>query len=308
MVCPRCRNDSDNERLGQVENIQQLKTSGLFTTHGFTIPIRCGKPVTIVFFGDVHRDSPAHDEEKWKSDLDYWRGLKNAWFFGMGDYLDSTSTTEREMLGNISPKLHETFRNDVQALQLAKIEKIAKELSFMRGRIIGMLNGNHYFEFQSGMNGDQKLCELLGAKYLGVCSLVRISFANFGRIVTRDIFAHHGQGASRLIGGSLNRVAQMFEGVEADIVAMGHDHNRAIVPGTPRMFLGPNSKGKNHRICTRETWVIRSGSYLRSYEPGRASYNVDSQRPGRSLGHVAMQITHRVNHGMSATLEIKGVC
>lgn len=283
-----------------------MKTGGLFTTHSFTIPVKSSDPIHLVFFGDVHRDAPSHAHEKWQADLDYWRGLKNAWFFGMGDYLDSTSTTERECLGNISGKMHETFRNDIQALQLAKVELVAKELAFMRGRIVGMLNGNHYFEFQSGMNSDQKLCELLGAKYLGVCSFVRLSFNRHGRFISRDIFAHHGQGAARLIGGSLNRVAQMFEGVECDIVAMGHDHKRGIVPGTPRLFLSHDSN-KGLRLCSRETWVIRSGSYLKSYEPGKANYNVDSQRSTCSLGHVEMLVTHCTGTKMKARLDIKGV-
>lgn len=281
-----------------------MKTSGLFTTHGYEIPIRAGKTVRIIFFGDVHRDAPSHAIEKWHDDLAYWRSLKDAYFFGMGDYLDSTSTTERECLGNISGKMHETFRNDVQALQLAKIELMAKELSFMRGRIIGMLNGNHYFEFQSGINSDQKLCELLSAKYLGVCSFVRLRFSSFGRFITRDVFAHHGQGAARLVGGSVNRVAQMFEGAECDIVAMGHDHHRYAVPGTPRMFLMNDSK-HSLRFCERETWVIRSGSYLKGTKPESVSYNVDAQRANRNLGHVEMQVTMRLSGKMQMNLEIK---
>lgn len=223
----------------------------------------------------------------------------------MGDYLDSTSTSERECLGNISTKMHETFRNDIQALQLAKVEMMAKELTFMKGRIIGMINGNHFFQFQSGINSDQKLCELLSAPYLGVCSFVRLTFEYCGRRVTRDIFAHHGQGAARLIGGSLNRVAQMFEGAECDIVAMGHDHKRAAVPGTPRLFLYNVGEGEL-RLRTRQTMVIRSGSYLKSYEPGKVNYNVDSQRPTCDLGHVELIATLR-NGSRDPEIEIKAL-
>lgn len=291
------------------ESDDSLKTSGVFTTHGFTIPVKSGSPVKIIFFGDVHRDSPLHAHEKWQEFLAYAKTQKNAYFFGMGDYLDSTSTTERECLGSISPKMHDTFRNDIQQLQLAKIELMAKELAFMRGRIIGMLNGNHYFQFQSGINSDQKLCELLGAKYLGVCSFVRMTFEAHGRRHTRDLFAHHGQGAARLIGGSLNRVAQMFEGVEADFVAMGHDHKRGIVPGQPRMFLGAYSpQSKQYELKHRETWVIRSGSYLQAYIPGESSYNVDSCRAPSSLGHVELVVTIQDSgHRGEARIDIQSI-
>ena len=176
-----------------------------------------GKETQIIILGDIHRDSPNHSDSKWQEDLAYFRSQKNAYFLGMGDYLDSTSTTERECLGSISKSMHDTFRKDIQALQLAKIEMIADELKFAKGRIIGLVNGNHYFEFQSGINGDQKLAELLNTKYLGVCSLIRLYFVANGRQHAIDLFVHHGMGAARLIGGSVNRVGQMFEGVEADI-------------------------------------------------------------------------------------------
>lgn len=270
-----------------------MKTTGLFTVHGFNIPIAYGKPVHLVFFGDVHRDSPNHANGKWREFLEYGRAnLKKMWFFGMGDYLDSTSTSERECLGNISAKMHETFRNDIQALQLAKCELFASEIEFMRGRIIGMLNGNHYFNFQSGINSDQKICELVGAKYLGVCSFVRLTLETDSRRVARDIYAHHGAGAARLFGGSFNRVQQMAEGAEADIYAMGHDHKRIASPGQPRIFLKNNAHG-GLEVVHREPVVIRSGSFLASYEPGTINYNVDAQRPPASLGWVEVVVTVR---------------
>lgn len=274
-----------------------MKTSGLFETHSFKIPVKYNKPFRLIFFGDVHRDAPSHAHEKWQEFLDYARKQKDAWFFGMGDYLDSTSTSERECLGNITEKMHETFRRDIQELQLAKCELIAKELSFMRGRIIGMLNGNHYFQFQSGINSDQKICEMLAAKYLGVCAFVRLTFDNGnGRYHTRDIFAHHGMGASRLVGGSLNRVAQMAEGAEADIFAMGHDHKRGAVPGQTRLFL---MQGKNGvRLESREPIVLRSGSFLKSFEPGKSNYNVDACRAPSSLGHVEILVNVKCSEGM----------
>lgn len=213
----------------------------------------------------------------------------------MGDYLDSTSTTERECLGHISKQMHDTFRNDIQALQLAKIELIADELKFAKGRIIGLVNGNHYFEFQSGINGDQKLAELLETKYLGVCSLTRLSFDAHGRNHSIDLFVHHGMGAARLIGGSLNRVAQMFEGVEADVTIMGHDHKRGAVPATPRLFLD-NTSREGLKVRQRETWAVRSGSYVAAFRDGEANYNVDSCRTPSSLGHVEMRVNFISNH------------
>lgn len=265
-----------------------MLTSGLFTTHAFTIKTGYGVENRIIIFGDVHRDSPNHADTKWQEDLDYFRSQKDAYFLGMGDYLDSTSTSERECLGNISPKMHETFRNNVQALQQAKIDMMADELSFMKGRLIGLINGNHYFEFQSGINGDQKLAEALHCKYLGVCSLIRLTFNTNGRCLPIDIFAHHGVGAARLVGGSINRVTQVFEGVDADVAIMGHDHKRGAVPAAPRIYLEQTRAGL--KVRQRETWAVRSGSYLASFRAGEVNYNVDNCRTPSSLGHVEMRV------------------
>jgi len=267
-----------------------MKTSGLFTVHGCKIPFRYGVPIRLIFFGDVHRDSPGHASGKWKEFLAYAKQQKDAWFFGMGDYLDSTSTSERECLGHISDKLHETLSKDIMRLQLAKCELFAKEIQFMRGRIIGMLNGNHYFQFNSGINSDQKICELVGAQYLGVCSFVRLYFESFGRTHSRDIFAHHGASAAGTFGGSFNRVQQMAGGAEADIYAMGHDHKRIASPGQPRLFLSHSSK-TGLTVEHREPIVLRTGSFLASYEPGEVNYNVDACRPPASLGHVEVLVT-----------------
>ncbi len=286
-----------------------MKTSGLFTVHGFNINHKYADTIRLVFFGDVHRDSPNHANGKWQAFLDEMRARvqskEQIYFFGMGDYLDSTSTSERECLGHISKAMHETFRNDIAALQLAKCELFAKECAFMRGRIIGMLNGNHYFNFDHGSNGDQKICELLSAKYLGVCSFVRLSFEVSGRAITRDIFAHHGAGAARLFGGSFNRVQQMAEGAEADIYAMGHDHKRIASPGQPRLFLADSSAGL--KVEQREPVVLRTGSYLASFEPGVVNYNVDACRSPASLGHVEVlvKVTNKGTHERNLDVEMR---
>ena len=268
-----------------------MKTSGLFTAHEFNIPSIFGKESRIIIFGDVHRDSPNHASERWKEDLAYWKQQTDCYFLGMGDYLDSTSTTERECLGNINNNMHDTFRNDIELLQEAKVDLIAKEIGFMKDRLIGLVNGNHYFNFQSGINSDQLLAQKLNCKYLGVCSLIRVTFqfSKNGARYPVDFFVHHGMGAARLIGGSLNRVAQMFEGVEADIVIMGHDHKRGAVPTTPRLFLR-NNQASGLEVMQRETWAIRSGSYLASLRPNEVNYNVDCCRTPSSLGHVEIRI------------------
>jgi hypothetical protein len=86
----------------------------------------------------------------------------------------------------------------------------------------------------------------------------------------------------------------MREHAEADIFVMGHDHNRAAVPAKPRLFLRHNSH-TGLKVCQREAWIVRSGSFLASYEDGQSNYNVDEARGPCSLGHVEILITAKAH-------------
>ena len=270
-----------------------MKTTGLFVVHNYTIPIGYGKPIRLVFFGDVHRDSPHNADGKWKEFLAYAKGLKNAWFVGMGDYLDSTSSSERSAWALACMQLHETKKEDVEKHEVAKCGLFAKEIAFMKGRLVGLIGGNHYFNFQNGTNSDQKICEKLECKFLGVSSFVRLTLESCGRHHTLDLWLHHGAGGARLVGGSINKVDQMREHAEADIYAMGHDHGRMVVPAKPRMRLSHSSGGNGSclKVKERQQWLLRTGSFLSSYVDGTASYNVDAARGPSSLGHVELEIT-----------------
>ena len=69
---------------------------------------------TLNFFGDVHRDSPSCDVDRWKWWLSRMKKqhTKNTYYFGMGDYFDFASDSEKLILKN--PKLHDDtkFRFD----------------------------------------------------------------------------------------------------------------------------------------------------------------------------------------------------
>lgn len=284
-----------------------MKTSGLFTEHAYTIKVpREGEPMRLVFFGDVHRDAPLHARDKWKEFLAYSKQLKNAWFVGMGDYIDSMSTSEREAM--IRASMHESTACDLENMALAKVSLLAKELDFMRGRLVGLLNGNHFFSLPSGINSDQKLCEKLGCRYLGVSSFVRLTFDYRSRCETFDLWLHHGAGGARLPGGSINRVDQMREAAEADAYAMGHDHKRSAIPANPKLYLARTNNGP--KLKEKQQWLLRTGSFLKAYENGHVSYNVDAARGPCSLGHVELEFVYRrkcVGGERETILDVRGI-
>lgn len=207
----------------------------------------------------------------------------------MGDYDDLASASERRLLNG--KDLHDSTVETLEGLYNKHIQRFYKEIEFMKGRCIGIIGGNHFSEFQSGINSDQKLADLLGAKYLGSSCFVRLSFQQKSKHngnSSVDIWAHHGMGASRLIGGSLNRVQQMAESAEADIYLMGHDHRKSA-GFTTRLRLSQGAGSV--RLSHRKVLQARTGSFLKGYVEGKKSYIVDRAMSPTDLGVVKIELT-----------------
>lgn len=283
-----------------------MKTTGLFTTHRVEIEAEINKPFKLIPFGDVHRDSNMHSDFHWQEFLEYAKTQHNAIFLGMGDYTDGISTSERIVIGN--GNLHDTTKVTMENVYKGVTKTLVNELSFMRGKIIGCLGGNHYFDFGNGDTTDHVLASALGTKFLGVCSFIRLSIRlkNKGTRQSLDIFAHHGKGGGSLPGSTFNTIEKMATTAVADFYLMGHDHKKGCIPSSPRLVL--SSAGKNAELCVRERtpWLGRTGSFLKAYENGMTSYNVDAGRNPASLGWIEFQITPvRIQKNGADTIEFR---
>ena len=264
-----------------------MLTTGIFTTYNFDIKVdKLNEPIYLISFGDIHRSAPLCHEEKWLEFIRWAKTKKRAYFLGMGDYQDLTSTSERRILSN--KDLHDSTLQTFEKVYLEETKKLYNEIKFMNGRLIGLIEGNHYGEFQNQTTTTQKLAEFMGCKYLGVSSFIRLSFHYSTHHFHIDIWAHHGKGASRLIGGSLNRVQQMGEAAEADIYLMGHDHKKAVASTTRLRLKQGNGEIK---LSHRKMYMIRTGSFLKAYVPDKVSYVVDMAASPTDLGVVKIELT-----------------
>lgn len=272
-----------------------MKTTGIFETHYIQIPVeQSGDVHYILPFGDVHRSAPLCHVEKWHEFLSWAKTKKNSLFLGMGDYDDLMSAGERSILDRA--ELHDSSKDTIESMYKFHTEKLAKEMEFMKGKLIGLVEGNHFAVLKNGMTTTQYLCQLLDCKYLGASAFVRVAFVYRDTRESKsiDIWAHHGKGAARLIGGSLNRVQQMAEAANADVYCMGHDHKKSA--GTcSKLFL--SGQGKNMRLRHKKQLFIRTGSFLKGYEPGQVSYVVDCAMNPTDLGVVKIEITPRKSNG-----------
>ncbi len=276
-----------NYRVGHNDNRYSypeviMKTSGEFTATEYKIGVnRIGDPITIVAVGDVHFGAPMFAADRFDEFIKGCKQLVNPYYLLMGDYQDMVSSSERRLLGG---GLHESTVDTLDGVYRGLTEEFASRLDFMRGRVIGVLNGNHYGELLDGGNTDMLLAELLGARYLGTTALIRLGIDYHGAKTSVTLCANHGQGASRLVGGSLNRVQQMAEGFDADVYLMGHDHKKGAATSS-RLFLGQNMD-----IRERKLLYLRTGSFLKAYMDGMPNYIADKAGAPSDLGAVRFDI------------------
>lgn len=273
-----------------------MRTDGKFTVGGFIInSCKNHVPIKLMPFGDVHYDSPGFCEEKWR---EFCARAKStgAYLLGMGDYMDAFSTSERTILGN--PALHESTTQRQEKEAKRRIDHVADDLSFATGRIIGLLGGNHFCRFRDGTTSDQYLAGLLGCDYLGACAAIRLELQisrDSHHSKTVDIFAHHGTGGGgRTTGGKFHNVEHMSRVCRADIYLMGDNHARGCVPTGDTLEIAQKPQRGTYEIRARQTWLGRTGSFLRSYMTDIESYVVDRCLQPSSLGWIEFDLTmHR---------------
>ena len=145
-------------------------------THTFTGKLRDHEPIAIAPIGDIQwagmKGPTAKDHLK--RHIDHCMELK-ALFVGLGDYIDFLSPSNRQRLK--SAALYETAEDviDDKAMELVW-ELYEKFLKPTKGRWLGMLEGHHFTQLKTGETTDQRLCQLLDAKFLGSSAYIRLQF------------------------------------------------------------------------------------------------------------------------------------
>lgn len=251
-------------------------------------------------FGDVHRDVPNCDVERWKWFLKKSKEDENAantYYIGMGDYHDFASTKENKKLRDGS--LHEQTVEAISELVQKRNRKFAMEIKQMRDRLIGLIGGNHTWILDNGITSDEDLANRMGCEYLGWLSYInlQISFGDRDSRVSFPMVICHGLGGGRVLGSQVRKVEDLFHIFPGAMVyAMGHDHSRGAWPQS-RLFATHNPDGTIKMKQVRQ-FYCRSGSFMRSYLDDQSSYPVGKLMRPSDLGALRIDLSaHRSHKG-----------
>ena len=268
----------------------------VFKTHRVDIDYIWGKEFYIVPFGDVHRDTPSCDVDRWKWFLQGCKKLPQdrTYYIGMGDFNDFASSREQEELRH--SKIHDQTRDKFDLIVQADNRKFAQEISFMRGHLLGLLDGNHNWTFRDGTTATQDLCDRMDAPYLGWLTHLTMNIAvktskgrKRGNSINLTIIACHGKAGGKLMGTSINQVDDLTRIFPvADLYIEGHDHQRYAVP---KSILMADQKGN---IKQKRQMISRSGSFKKGFCEGISGYEVGRLLRPSDLGGIIFEVSlHR---------------
>ncbi len=191
-------------------------------------------------------------------------GDPNARTLLMGDALDQARTHYREHVRAYRADRNSQIQSDRHVRM--DVEALAKKLSPIRAKIWGIMEGNHFWEFNDGTTSDQYLAQLLEIPFLGAMAFIRVRMkrtATDVRVIT--VWAHHSggsHGGGRTLGGSANSVSRHEAAWDADIFLLGHDHRR-FSWAEPVMSM--TQKGEP-RLLERTRIFGRVGAFLKGME------------------------------------------
>jgi hypothetical protein len=270
-----------------------MKTDGKFDYRVVDIPAKYNKDIHIIFLGDEHFNSPNFAYKKFMADMEDISLLvkrEEVYFVKTGDTFEALSTSERQ---HFSYGFHESNETRWEKEYAKEVGDFVKHVPFLKNKTLAVYGGNHFFKFYNGTTSDMALASALSAPYIG-CSGYIILNLKFDKhhSQTVKIVCHHGRSSGRRAGSTFNSLEDMASYFkDADIIVSGHDHKAGAMQ-LPSIECR-SGKGGHYKIQEVNRIIGRSGSYLKSYEPGVASYAVDAMMRPSTLGYLHVIVTPR---------------
>lgn len=242
----------------------------------------------LIPIGDSHLGAKGCDETALEATID--RVAKDKWALTvlMGDLCDCITTGDKRWDDRaVASWCFEPWaRANIAIAQRDRMIDMLKRIP--REKILGLISGNHEATIRRTHQLDISLdiARTLGIPYLGEEGFVRLVFTTPSKMSrTVVIFATHGSGGGRKPGGKVNKMSDISAFIEADIILMGHHHERF---GLRTVKLGVDKMSNLEHI---EKVNAITGTYLKTYQMGAPSYAARELYPPTAIGSPVIHIT-----------------
>ncbi|MFA4972161.1 MAG: metallophosphoesterase [bacterium] len=216
---------------------------------------------------DLHDGDRALQRAKLKAYLDFIEKTPDTYILLLGDLCNTA------IIDSVSDTYDEEYIVDKQK------DTIVETFWPVRSRILAMTGGNHEHRISRSVGVDitKEIAGRLGVYYAPDEIYLKVSLGKSSRHAKRvayGIYATHGTGGGRLMGGKANNLARLAEVCDADIYIAAHTHQIVAFPSLLyRMDL------QNNIVVETKKLFVGTGGYL-----GRSRYAVRKTYPPQKVG------------------------
>lgn len=249
--------------------------------------------LTLVPLGDTHLGTKNCDEELFQREIDFIKRNPNTYWVFMGDACEFINISDPRWDTNVAEWIHVENLNNLVKVQA---DKFLEYVYPIHHKCMGVLEGNHEEKVRSRYHfspTDYIAMELGVPNLSNVCMIrwriLRKSMGTNKQPAMRNIviYANHGSGGGRFIGGKINKLIQTCIGFDADIYLMGHVHEK-LVHEIPRLQI--YGYGENMRLIHHTRYFILTGTFLKAYQQNSRSYAEPKMYNPTSLGAMHIKI------------------
>ena len=227
--------------------------------------------------GDIQYGSESCAFDKFKRHME-WGVKHNAYFIGLGDYLDVASPSGRSKIRNAD--FYDSVHDAIEDRVRQQLEDFYAAVKGTEGRWLGLVHGHHYYEFLDGTTTDILLAQRLRAPYLGTCGIIQVKFkraTNGGTQPCMQIWVHHGQGSGMTMAAPLNKLEKMLSRFPTiDIFLLGHYSRKVAYPVDALVPVF----GTKPKLVAKRRILACTGGFARGYTVGAGTKRYGHPRGG----------------------------
>ena len=242
--------------------------------------------------GDIHMGASNCAEDKLKHLVAKIASKPNAYWFGGGDLLDAVVFNDSKRFDpSILPDWMlehqgaEKIRKNLEDMLDAQFNRFCHVMEPIRGRCLGMLEGNHEYAIMKHHNRNimSDLALHFSCPDLTDCAFVRFKFrrSNFHTDTVRG-FLTHGHGGGRTSGAEPNILYRLAADKECEFVLKGHSHTFCIHPPIPVLSIPSNGEMPKDPVVY-DKFAANWGSFLYTYKSGPSTYASRANYPVRPM-------------------------
>jgi len=252
--------------------------------------------IILMPIGDIQHGAQGVDIPKLKRHVQ-WGVDNNAYFTGLGDYIDVASPSGRQKFRNAG--FYDTVEGGLDKHVITLMDDLKRALEPSIGRWLTLNKGHHWWPFTknapdgyAGRDTDELLAEFLECPVTDDMgsAITQLKFRNQTgkRARTCQVWQWHGEGSGQTMAAPLNRLEKaMARWQTVDIFLIGH-YSRKV--GYPVDCPVPTF-GKTPRLRDQRRILACTGGFMRSYQAGgRASYVEKAGMNPTNVGGVLIKI------------------